>query len=260
MEERGDGDGFEAGSFRYFVHSQSLGLQRMKTRISVFGIGYGAAFVAALTSCALAAEPLGIESAFESTTARISAMPDSQDVPVEWTYTNRWDFPLVVERFEQSCGCLSGQSGQADPQAVPPGKTGTIRASFTPGAYRGLLHKSLHVRFVGHEGTVELIVEAKIPHIVEFSERDLKWDADSRSAAKTIEITSGTGANFTIANLGGVSDEWFLIKQETVESRRHYRISITPHKAAPAGIHSLLVRTDGADPRDRVAAVFLHLP
>jgi hypothetical protein len=231
----------------------------MKTRISLFGIGYGAAFVAALTSCALAAEPLGIESAFESTTARITAMPDAQGVPVEWTYVNRWDFPLVVERFEQSCGCLSGQAEQAAQEAVPPGKTGMIRASFTPGAHRGLLRKSLHVRFIGHDRPVELVVEASIPSGIELSTHELVWKAGEKTGSQIIEVTSGTGKDFAITGLLGVSERLFSIKREVLAEGRHYRLHITPIESRVGGIHCLQIRTDSSDPRERVLAVFLRI-
>ena len=191
--------------------------------------------------------------------------PDDKNVPVKWTYTNRWDFPLVVESFEQSCGCLSGQVGQASGQpgqagleTVLPGKTGTIRASFAPGAHRGLLRKSLHVRFVGYDKPVELVVEATIPSSVELSSTELKWQADEKPVARTIEVTAGTDAPFHITGLVGVPEDQFVIGRQTVADGRHYRITITPAEGAGSGIQCLQVRTDSPDPRDRVLAVFLH--
>lgn len=205
-----------------------------------------------------------IESAFESKVVKLKAKPDDKNVSVEWTYTNHWDFPLAVERFEQSCGCLSGQvaqasgqPGQTELETVPPGKRGTIRASFTPGAHRGLLRKSLHVRFIGHDKPVELVVEAMIPSSVELSTRELVWKRGKKTASQTIEVTSGTGADFTITGLQGVPETQFAIRQEAIVPKRHYRIHITPAGALPLGAQCLQVRTDSADPRDRVLAVFL---
>jgi hypothetical protein len=231
----------------------------MKARISVLGIRCGAVFLAALASCALAGEPRHIESAFESTTARITAMPDAQGVPVEWTYTNHWDFPLAVERFEQSCGCLSGEPGKADLEAVPSGKTGTIRASFTPGAHRGLLRKSLHVRFIGHDRPVELVVEASIPSGIELSMHELVWKAGEKPGPQIIEVNSGTGKVFAITGLLGVSERLFSIKREVLAEGRHYRLHITPVEPLVGGIHCLQIRTDSSDPRERVLAVFLRI-
>ena len=201
-----------------------------------------------------------IASAFDSTVVQIIAQPGQQFAPVIWTFKNHWDFPLVVERFEESCGCLSAQAAnnQETPQAVAPGATGKIEALFTAGGHRGLLRKSLHVRFVGHEKPVELVVEATIPSPVELSRRELVWKAGESLNAKTIDISSGTGAAFAITFLPGVPESQFTITRETITSGTVYRLSIIPTPAA-SGQHCLQIHTDSPDPRDRVNAIFLNV-
>lgn len=196
------------------------------------------------------------ESAFRSTLVRITAMPDAVDVPVEWKYTNRWDFPLVVEKFEQSCGCLAG--GLAG-ESVDPGESGVIRAKFTPGANRGTVRKSIHVRFGGHEKTVELVAEASIPSGVELSGRELAWFAGGKPETRTIDATSGTGADFSITGLEGIPAERFSITRETLVEKRHYRLHITPADDSAPGVQCLQILTDSADPRERVMPVFLRI-
>jgi hypothetical protein len=197
---------------------------------------------------------------FISTTAQVSAMPDSVNVPVEWHFTNTGDLPLVVENFIESCGCLSGNMAAQTAEPVAPGKSGVIRASLAPGQHRGLLRKSLHVRFVGHEKPVELVVEAKIPSPVELSARDLTWTAEEPTAAQSLDITTGTGTVFNITGLSGLADAHFNVRQETLIDKSHHRITITPAAGVPSGVHTLLIRTDSPDPRDRVTAVFLRMP
>lgn len=199
-------------------------------------------------------------SAFASTVVRIKVPAGEQTVPVSWEYTNRTDNPMMVERFEESCGCLSGQAAknQDAPEAVAPGATGKIQANFTAGGHRGLLRKSLHVRFVGHDKPVELVVEATIPSHVELSQRELVWKAGESLEAKTIDITSGTGAAFTITSLPGVPENQFTITRETLVAGTSYRLRIVP-TAAAAGHHCLQIRTDSQDPRDRVNAIFLNV-
>lgn len=181
-------------------------------------------------------------------------------MPVTWTYTNRWDNPLMVERIEESCGCLSAQAAgnQDAPEAVAPGVTGKIQAIFTADGDRGLLRKSLHVRFVGHDKPVELVVEATIPSHVELSQRELVWKAGESLEAKTIEVTSGTGAAFAITGLPGVPENQFTVTRETITAGTSYRLSILP-TAAATGRHCLQIRTDSPDPRDRVNALFLNV-
>ena len=201
-----------------------------------------------------------VASAFATTVVRIRIPAGEQTVPVTWTFTNRWDIPLMVERFEESCGCLSGQvaKNQDAPEAVAPGATGKIQANFTAGGHRGLLRKSLHVRFVGYDKPVELVVEATIPSHVELSQRELVWKAGESLEAKTIDVTSGTGAAFTITSLPGVPENQFTITRETLAAGTSYRLTIVP-TAAATGQHCLQIRTDSPDPRDRVNAIFLNV-
>lgn len=200
----------------------------------------------------------GIETAFESRVVRLEGGERPDEAEVTWRYVNHWDFPLMVERFEQSCDCLSGQGGGLP---VEPGASGTIRANFNAGPYRGLVRKSLHVRFVGHEKAVELIAEAHIPASVQLSSHDLVWRhgaGDINPSAKTIDITAGTSADFRITDLRGLVPSEYHIKTETLVNGRHYRLAITPVAAPTAGTRCLQIRTDSPDPRDRVLAVFLR--
>jgi hypothetical protein len=196
-----------------------------------------------------------IESAFVSTKAQVTTMPDAVWVPVEWKYTNLWDFPLLVERFEESCGCLGGV---ADKQAVAPGASGVIRANFAPGGYRGKVRKSLHVRFVGFNKPVELVAEVTVPSGVEISSQELVWEQGAKPSPKTVDVKAGTDADFTITGLAGVPDGKFTLTQETITPGRHYRITATPTGNADPAAECLQVRTDSADLRDRVLAVFLR--
>jgi hypothetical protein len=204
-------------------------------------------------------KPASIASAFASTTVRFEAVPDERDIPVEWSYVNRWDFPLVVESMSESCSCLSGRAGQIEYEAVEPGESGRIRASFTPGPYRGLVRKSLHVRFAGHKGAVELVAEARIPSAVELSDNDLTWTRSAQAAARSVDVIAGTGVGFRITGLTGVPPDQYRIERETVIEGLHYRLTATPAESVSDGVKTLLIRTDSPDPRDQVKAVFLTM-
>jgi hypothetical protein len=200
-------------------------------------------------------EKLEISSAFESQIIKLSVKPGEVTLPAEWKYTNHWDFPLVVERFDTSCGCLSGNLDQSP---IAPGKSGTLRASFDPGNNRGLVRKSLHVRFVGHATPVELVAEATIPSHVELSQQELIWKANEKPEAKTIDFTSGTGKPFAITDLLGVPENQFTITRETISEGSSYRLTLVP-TASATGLHCLQIRTDSPDPRDRVRVLFLNV-
>jgi hypothetical protein len=198
-----------------------------------------------------------VSTAFSSTLAKVAVQPGQESITAAWSYTNHWDFPLAVERFDSSCGCLAGS---APPPALAPGQSGALTATFTPGQHRGTLRKSLHVRFVGHDAPVELVLEARIPSSVELSAQEFHWESAASADARTLDVSSGTGRDFSITALLGLPERFFTIRQETVTQGTRYRLHITPTGAAAPGIHTLQVRTDSADPRDRAFAVFLCIP
>jgi hypothetical protein len=134
--------------------------------------------------------PKPIASAFASTTIQLKVPPHAATILAEWTYTNRWDFPLYIERIDHSCSCLNSIEDTKEATSIAPGETGRIRANFVPGSYRGLLRKSIHVHFVGHSGSVELVAEAQIPKAVELSQHELRWNADDQKTT-TIDVTTG---------------------------------------------------------------------
>jgi hypothetical protein len=197
----------------------------------------------------------GIASAFESRVVRVDGAGPAEGKEVVWEYVNHWDFPLVVEQFEQSCECLRGE---ADKHPVKPGDSGSVRAVFSAGPYRGLVRKSLHVRFVGHPDRVELVAEAMIPPTVLLSSHDLSWPAGSQDS-KTVEVSAGSDAEFRITELRGVSGGAFEVSRDTLEAGRRYRLTIKPGSAsAVTGTRCLQIHTDSPDPRDRLLALFLH--
>jgi hypothetical protein len=147
---------------------------------------------------------LPIREAFESTTLRFEASPGNDAKAIAWEYTNHWDFPLFVERIDSACGCLAAQKVTSEP--VPSGKSGKITATFTAGNHRGLLRKSIHVRFAGHHQPVELIAEARIPSSVELSANELAWASNQLSETRSLEVTSGTKQKFSITGFIRSSD------------------------------------------------------
>lgn len=206
-----------------------------------------------LTICDIQASPSErvIAEAFEAPVSQV----DSGTHEVSWSYVNHWSFPLVIDQFEESCACLSPK-GRVE--AVKPGESGVIRAAFDVGNQRGLIRKSLHVRFVGHEGSVELVAEALVPPGVKLSTHELVWSA-GENGALFVDVTAGTDESFEITALRGVQATEFEVQTKTVAAGRHYRLTVKPGPSAPeAGARCLQIQTDSADPRDRIVAVFLR--
>lgn len=199
-----------------------------------------------------------ITTAFSTLAQRVEYTAGNQTYPVEWTYTNHWNIPLVIERIETSCACLTPQ---AESLQVAPGATGEIHSSLIPGSYRGLFRKSHHVKFVGFEKSVELTAEVTIPSPVMVSKQELTWTVKdhSSSATQIIDVTTGTNAAFKIKELLGVSEAQFRVEKKTIVPEKHYQLHITPAKQVPTSPSStaLQIHTDSPDPRDQVLVIFL---
>jgi hypothetical protein len=225
----------------------------------------GLAFAIALVSIALAQQTVSvterpIAEAFANPIQRVNAAQGALSIPVEWVYTNHWSIPLLAERIDSSCGCLAAQ---IDHQQIAPGATGILRATLTPGALRGVLRKSLSVRFVGFSKPVEISVETTIPSSVSLSQQQLRWPSSgslSSSETQIIDVTSMTDKSFAITGLLGLQESQFTIVQKTITPGKHYQLHITPANPHPAGALSaaLQIRTNSPDPRDQVLILLMY--
>lgn len=167
---------------------------------------------------------------------------------------------MIIEKVDTNCGCLAAQR---DRQQIAPGATGFLSATLTPGNHRGLLKKSLFVRFATFPEPVEVLAEIAIPSTVLVSEQQLTWTgagAAPKPDTRTVDVTSGDGTAFQITGLVGVPETRFSIEQKTITPGQHYQILITPANPSPpeAVSAALQIRTNSPNPRDQVIILFLN--
>jgi hypothetical protein len=231
------------------------------------GVFFCLAFAFALVFIAPAQQAVSaterpIAKAFANAIQHVKVAHGASSMPVEWSYTNHWNIPLLVERIDSSCGCLAAQ---IDHQQIAPGVTGVIRATLTTGNQRGDLRRSLFVRFVGFAQSVEIIADISIPSSVALSSSQLSWpvagsSASASSETQIIDLTSTKDSVFSLTGLLGVQESQFSIIQKTVTPGKHYQLHITPVNAhTTAAISTALqIRTNSTDPRDQVLVVLLY--
>ena len=219
----------------------------------------GAVFLACamgLNVAALASEK-DLSTAFPNKEFKIQVVEGEDIYRAEWTYTNPYELPLVVEKVDSDCGCLEVEVDSK--KQVKKGESGKIVAGFAPGARQGLQRILLKVHFVGYHKPVELIFMAKIPAPVEVSVQELKWTAQNREQTQTVDVTTGTSEDFKMMELNGLPKGIFTIKTETVKKMRHYRLYITPTGKAKPGIQYLQICTDSREPIFQVLEVYLRV-
>ena len=198
-----------------------------------------------------------ISTAFPNKLVKLQVEPGKDRYQVEWAFTNPHELPMVVQEAESDCGCLKVAVDST--QQVAQGQAGKITAEFSPGVRRGFLKILIKVRFVGYDKPVDLVFEAKIPAPVETSTKELTWTAKNRHQAQTLDVTTGTSKDFKITDLNGLPEGLFVIKQETVKEKRHYRLTITPTAKAKPGVQYLQIQTDAPDPNDQTVEVYLRV-
>jgi len=63
---------------------------------------------------------------------------------VECKYTNEGKSDLVIRHVRATCGCTAIQQ-EAKGAGIKPGQTGTIKATFSTGGYKGKVTKAIYV-------------------------------------------------------------------------------------------------------------------
>jgi hypothetical protein len=188
---------------------------------------------------------------FTSRAAKSAVEPGVQVVVLSYEFTNTSDSPVAVEEFIQSCGCMSGEW---DGKPVAPGATGTIKAKLVTTGLRGLVRKSLRVKFL-ELGTVELMGEVTIPEALTYSAQTLHWKIGAASSSQDVEITVNSKIPVHVRSVDN-NDPSFASTLVTIEEGRRYKITITPRDTTTARVGVFQVRTDAIDPRDAVHGLF----
>ena len=79
-----------------------------------------------------------------STTVDLGKIPGSTANEVEFKFTNGGKSDLVIRYIKASCGCTAVQQG-IQGQGVKPGDSGSIKAVFNSGSYKGKVTKAIYV-------------------------------------------------------------------------------------------------------------------
>lgn len=168
-----------------------------------------------------------------------------------YEFTNTGDFPLAVEKFSQTCGCMQGAW---DGVPVEPGARGRITAKLLTRGLRGKVRKSLHVKFF-ESGDVELIGEVRIPEVLTYSAQTLRWKVGGETQSKQVDIGVTSKTPVKVLSVSA-NDPAFSCELLAGEDARTWRIVITPRDTKTARICVLQVRTDSKDPRDALHGLF----
>lgn len=191
------------------------------------------------------------EARFTAREIRTAVEPGVAEVVLGYDFINDGDLDMAVEQFSQTCGCMIGEW---DRKPVPKGSAGRINARFLTSGLRGVVRKSLHVKFFAY-GVVELVAEVTIPETLAYSTRTLRWEGGESPAPKDVDIEVRAKAPLHVLS-ATASDPGFSTALRPVEEGRRYRLTVTPRETSSRRMAVIQVRTDSKDPRDALQALF----
>jgi hypothetical protein len=191
------------------------------------------------------------EAAFSTREIKTAVEPGVAVVELTYEFKNTGDFPLAVEEFIHSCGCMVGEW---DGKPVDPGATGKIKAKFLTKGLRGRIRKSLRVKFLAM-GTAELVAEVTIPEAITYSAQTLRWEVGAAPLVRQVDITVHTKTPLHVLSVSN-NDPAFTSTLETLEEGKLYRVTLTPRDTDAERVCVLQVRTDAKDPRDALQGLF----
>jgi hypothetical protein len=79
-----------------------------------------------------------------ASTVDLGKLKGSTQKEVEFKYTNEGKSDLVIRHVRATCGCTAIQQ-EAKGAGIKPGQTGTIKATFSTGGYKGKVTKAIYV-------------------------------------------------------------------------------------------------------------------
>jgi len=79
----------------------------------------------------------------ESTTVDLGDMQPATTKDVEFKFTNQGKSDLIIRHIRSTCGCTA--VNQSSSNVVKPGESGTIKATFNSGTYKGRVTKAIYV-------------------------------------------------------------------------------------------------------------------
>ena len=80
----------------------------------------------------------------ESANVDLGKIPGSTPKEVEFKFTNEGKSDLVIRHIRSTCGCTAVQQG-IQGQGIKPGESGSIKAVFNSGSYKGKVTKAIYV-------------------------------------------------------------------------------------------------------------------
>lgn len=114
---------------------------------------------------------------FTSETIDLGKLKQGNPTTATFTITNIGTEPLIIEQATPTCGCTIGDYTKSP---IPPGKTGTITATYNAAALNHF-DKHLTVKFAGIDEVKSITITGDVLNAEDYE----KWAAENETKKKT---------------------------------------------------------------------------
>jgi hypothetical protein len=194
---------------------------------------------------------------FNETLQELRPDPDEAKVSADFKFTNKSDEPVVINRFDGGCSCVSVQISEGK-RVYAPGESGVIRANFDMGTFSGTVDKVVSLWLEGDAEDApsqKVTLRVHIPVIVEVEPKTVKWDIGQKPEAQTVKISMKGDTPTRILKVN-TNSEVFSHQLKTIEEGRQYELILTPGSTEKAILGSFRLETDSAVKRQAIQQVF----
>ncbi|MBC7369571.1 MAG: DUF1573 domain-containing protein [Undibacterium sp.] len=160
-------------------------------------------------------------------------------------FRNDTSAPVTITRAVPSCDCTTVELVK---KAYGPGESGVLVARFDPTGRSGTVSRTINVITDEPGGQPQLLrLTAELPEVLTFTPQDLRWAADEKATAKTLDVLVNTPGGVELAAAWANHPD-FKVELVTVTPRTHYRVKVTPPEGAKSQQALILLRAAGTVP------------
>jgi hypothetical protein len=210
-------------------------------------------FLALLLALAapLAAAPL----TFETTEREVDVPFEATSTFVDFSFRNTGSDPVVIDRVQSDCPCIS--TAIKGSLVVAPGGGGTIRATMETKALTGVVDKTIGVwlKGDGKQPSQLLRMKAKIPELVQIDPKVVIWEIGDPVEPKKVTVTMNHSMPIHVTSVTG-ADGAFKHEWKEIEKGKKYEITVTPVSTGGYSNGVLRLDTDCTYERHRSHGIF----
>lgn len=180
--------------------------------------------------------------AFDQASPSFDLDPISEVHQLSLPFTNHDSVPVIIQKVELSCGCMSGKTTR---EVLQPGESASLEFSYRPGDEHGRVLKHVGLSYLRGDQTepqaLDVAVTLNLPPWVQTSTKIVYWKPADPQGEKVLEVRFASSA-LELKSVESDNPAFALRTESDPTQPGLYRIHITP--PAGPGNAKLTLRTN----------------